>query len=244
MTTINFNRSLTEIIEHFENAENHLDGNLTHVSMEELSAAVGEISYDADLVLESMIDPSTRIFVRNDIYRDMRRLQTEGRKNDPNLSMRDLYAFRRGTGYFGEPLPFLEELKAKIEENAIDYNDVTTIYEQRTYVVTHVTTTVVSCTIGDINTVCPQTSIESEIVDKAEYDSHSGSKHINKRYYLALNSGETTEVSEGRFLRAIDHLTYVTNNNFSAFEDDEGLVTYSGHMDAGEELATSGIEEN
>jgi len=53
------------------------------------------IQISADVILRAIVE-------EKDAYNNLRSCQSEGRFNDSGISMRDMYAVRRGTGYKGE----------------------------------------------------------------------------------------------------------------------------------------------
>jgi|GEM_PF-4736011 len=105
---------MRQIINYFEKEENHLDCDKKHVSKKELRSAVGKISEEADDYLSRLLGA----------YSEVSHAQIEGKYNDRKclfwdaVSMRDLYAVERGTGYNGEELPDTDGVIANlIEEN-------------------------------------------------------------------------------------------------------------------------------
>ncbi|MFA5104582.1 MAG: hypothetical protein WC527_05350 [Candidatus Margulisiibacteriota bacterium] len=98
MDPVSSSTAIDGVIKYFENPSNHLDDDKRHVSKKELLSAREKVSAEAVSSIEAMstdFDP---------IYLQISRLQKEGAKNDKEISMRDLYALRRGTGYHKEDI--------------------------------------------------------------------------------------------------------------------------------------------
>jgi len=97
---INFNTALCDIRNYFIVPENHSDGTTKFVSKTELIEGKGEISPEADKVIEAII-------YNNNNYKLLSQIQGEyikGTLNSSEVSLRDLYAICRGTGYKGEDI--------------------------------------------------------------------------------------------------------------------------------------------
>ncbi len=90
-------KGFSQIIDYFKDEKNHLDEDKYHISRDEFRSAVGKISDEADNYLVAVSQ------VRGN-YERIRKLQSEGWFNDPQVSMRDMYAAKRGTGYDGESI--------------------------------------------------------------------------------------------------------------------------------------------
>ena len=88
---------LSQIICYFEKNENHLDDDSKHISRKEFQSAIGKISDNADVILRAVVEDG-------DSYEHLKSCQSEGRFNDGEVSMRDMYAVRRGSGYKGEDI--------------------------------------------------------------------------------------------------------------------------------------------
>ncbi len=86
-----------EITVYFSNPANHLDDDFLHVSSEEMGAAAGKVSADADQLLEA-------IAANSRCYSSLQDLQGEGLFNDDEVSLRDLYSIERGMGYHEESI--------------------------------------------------------------------------------------------------------------------------------------------
>ncbi|MEI7941670.1 MAG: DUF4116 domain-containing protein [Candidatus Riflemargulisbacteria bacterium] len=93
------NKASAQVLNYFKVAENHLDKDLTHISKAEVKAAAEKTqgTLGGDFLL-SMMDSKTKL------YQVITKIETEGRFNDGEISMRDLNALARGTSYSGVKL--------------------------------------------------------------------------------------------------------------------------------------------
>lgn len=83
-----------QIAAYFARPEHHRDDDRTNVSLDELAAARPHLPAAAQRVVDALLtDSGSRGAVRG--------LEREGRINDRQISLRDLYAMARGTSYSG-----------------------------------------------------------------------------------------------------------------------------------------------
>ena len=89
--------ALNQLLNYFKDPKNHLYSDKKHIAPEDFSRAVGKISPEVDRFIYDILD-------QNNGYRVLAAMQKEGIENDPQVSMRDMYAASRGYGYDGEPI--------------------------------------------------------------------------------------------------------------------------------------------
>jgi hypothetical protein len=89
-------KGMKDLATYFSDPKNHKDEDKTHVSKEELASAAGKISREADQFINFLSNQSA--------YSNLTTVQNEGLFNDDQLSLRDMWASFRGTGYDGKPL--------------------------------------------------------------------------------------------------------------------------------------------
>jgi hypothetical protein len=94
---INFSKAYTELRDYFVNPKNHRDKDVKHVSLQELSIGIRHYSPETKIVAEALVSE-----INN--YQLLLGLQSEGQFNDGQVSLRDLYAAARGTGFRAEKL--------------------------------------------------------------------------------------------------------------------------------------------
>lgn len=83
---------LKQILEYFSDPTHHTDKDAQHISQDELFGTRGDLPNEAMGVVKL-------IYANRDAYYEMTEIQSEGIFNDGELSLRDLYAITRGTGY-------------------------------------------------------------------------------------------------------------------------------------------------
>ena len=90
----------SQIVAYFAQPGCHTDEDKKHISKDEFRDAIGKISPEADAFLNVIVNSK-------DGYTHLMAIQNEGWrgfKNDTEVSLRDLYAARRGTGYNGDEI--------------------------------------------------------------------------------------------------------------------------------------------
>lgn len=101
-----------QILDYFSDTTHHKDADTQHVSRDELLGTRSGMPAEA-------MDAATLVFQNPELYSEMTAVQSEGIFNDDELSLRDLYAIVRGTGYDGGDIsPQMSRLNSLFESAA------------------------------------------------------------------------------------------------------------------------------